>query len=67
MTQPTERVVHHQGSAAFNCPVAVHARAAQAEAGIVDLKAPVKAGSGTIERIKDERAHEGSGVVARPA
>ena len=63
MAQPAERVINHIFCSPLDSLVTIHSATAQMKAGIVDFKAAIKSGSGTIERIEDDRPNKRAGVI----
>ena len=64
LTEPAERMVDDHAGAPFDGLVAIRTMAAKVEARVIDVKPAIEAGSGAVERVEDQRGHEGSGVVA---
>src|ERR1700676_1974979 len=63
LAEPCECVIHDIAGAALDGLVAIHAVAAQMEAGVVDFESAIEAGSCAVQRIENQGADEGSGVV----
>jgi hypothetical protein len=63
MTQPAERVINNIFSASLDGFVPICTAPPEVKAGIIHLETAIKARSGAVKRIENDRPNESSGVI----